>query len=34
MSGEGADAVIEAYDTADPGVHVDGPEQIFYPYVP
>jgi menaquinol-cytochrome c reductase iron-sulfur subunit len=34
VTGRGADAVIEAYDIADPGVHVDGPEQIFYPYVP
>lgn len=34
VTGSGADAVIEAYDISDPGVHVDGPEQIFYPYVP
>jgi quinol---cytochrome c reductase iron-sulfur subunit, bacillus type len=32
--GEGADARIEAYKIVDPGVHVDGPEQFFYPYVP
>ena len=33
--GEGADATIFRYDeAADPGVHVDGPEQILYPYVP
>jgi len=32
--GEGADAKIEAYGAADPGVHVDGFEQFFYPYVP
>jgi menaquinol-cytochrome c reductase iron-sulfur subunit len=32
--GAGADARIEAYRIADPGVHVDGPEQFFYPYVP
>jgi Rieske Fe-S protein len=29
--GEGADAQIKAYDLADPGQHVDGPEQVFYP---
>jgi Rieske Fe-S protein len=34
VQGEGADALIEAYPIADPGVHVDGPEQYFYPYVP
>ena len=34
VDGEGADAVIVKYDAADPGVHVDGPEQYFYPYVP
>ena len=34
VDGTGADAVIHAYRVADPGVHVDGPEQIFYPYVP
>ncbi len=34
VEGEGADAVIVKYDPADPGVHVDGPEQVFYPYVP
>jgi Rieske Fe-S protein len=32
--GQGADAKIEAYKLVDPGVHVDGPEQFFYPYVP
>jgi menaquinol-cytochrome c reductase iron-sulfur subunit len=32
--GEGADAKIEAYKEADPGQHVDGPEQYFYPIVP
>ena len=32
--GEGAEARAKAYDIADPGVHVDGPEQFFYPYVP
>ena len=30
----GAHAQIEAYKQADPGQHVDGPEQYFYPYIP
>jgi menaquinol-cytochrome c reductase iron-sulfur subunit len=34
VQGEGADAVIVKYNPSDPGVHVDGPEQIFYPIVP
>lgn len=35
VDGEGAEARIKSYDdAADPGVHVDGPEQLFYPYVP
>jgi Rieske Fe-S protein len=34
VEGEGADAVIVKYDASDPGVHVDGPEQYLYPYVP
>ena len=34
VEGEGADARIKAYDLVDPGQHVDGPEQFFYPYVP
>jgi Rieske Fe-S protein len=34
VEGTGADAVIEAYRLADPGQHVDGPEQILYPYIP
>jgi Rieske Fe-S protein len=34
VSGKGADATIEAYSLADPGQHVDGPEQYFYPYTP
>jgi quinol---cytochrome c reductase iron-sulfur subunit, bacillus type len=34
VEGEGADAVIVKYGPSDPGVHVDGPEQYFYPYVP
>jgi hypothetical protein len=25
---------VKAYDLVDPGQHVDGPEQFFYPYVP
>jgi menaquinol-cytochrome c reductase iron-sulfur subunit len=34
VTGKGADARIEAYSLADPGQHVDGPEQYFYPYIP
>ena len=34
VEGEGADAVIVKYGASDPGVHVDGPEQYLYPYVP
>jgi Rieske Fe-S protein len=35
VEGEGADAVIVKYEgAADPGVHVDGPEQYLYPIVP
>jgi menaquinol-cytochrome c reductase iron-sulfur subunit len=34
VEGTGADATIHAYPLTDPGVHVDGPEQILYPYVP
>ncbi len=35
VQGAGADAVIKAYNTSyDPGVHVDGWEQILYPYNP
>ncbi|HEU4449980.1 MAG TPA: hypothetical protein VFR63_08400 [Gaiellaceae bacterium] len=34
VEGQGADALVVRYDASDPGVHVDGPEQIFYPYVP
>jgi Rieske Fe-S protein len=34
VQGTGADAVIVKYSAADPGVHLDGPEQVFYPYVP
>jgi menaquinol-cytochrome c reductase iron-sulfur subunit len=34
VEGEGAKAKIKAYRLADPGQHVDGPEQYFYPFVP
>jgi Rieske Fe-S protein len=34
VDGKGAKARIKAYRLADPGQHVDGIEQIFYPYVP
>ena len=34
VKGSGAEAQIKAYDLVDPGQHVDGPEQFFYPYVP
>ena len=34
VTGQGADAKIRAYRLADPGQHVDGPEQLFYPFVP
>jgi menaquinol-cytochrome c reductase iron-sulfur subunit len=34
VTGTGAEARMEAYTIVDPGVHVDGPEQFFYPYVP
>ena len=34
VQGEGSEALIVKYDSADPGVHLDGPEQILYPYVP
>jgi Rieske Fe-S protein len=34
VQGEGADARIEKYGPADPGVHLDGPEEFLYPYVP
>jgi Rieske Fe-S protein len=34
VSGTGKDAVIQKYKLAAPGVHVDGWEQIFYPFVP
>jgi menaquinol-cytochrome c reductase iron-sulfur subunit len=34
VDGSGAEARIHAYDISDPGVHVDGPEQVLYPYVP
>jgi menaquinol-cytochrome c reductase iron-sulfur subunit len=31
VKGEGAEAEVHAYKLADPGQHVDGPEQVFYP---
>jgi hypothetical protein len=34
VEGEGAKARIHGYRLADPGQHVDGFEQIFWPYVP
>ncbi len=34
VEGSGAEARIEAYRISDPGVHVDGLQQFFYPYVP
>jgi Rieske Fe-S protein len=34
IEGKGAQAKMEAYRLADPGQHVDGPEQVFYPFVP
>jgi Rieske Fe-S protein len=33
VEGQGAQAKIHAYDLADPGQHVDGPEQILWPYI-
>ncbi len=34
VEGEGAEAVVYRYRATDPGVHVDGPEQILYPITP
>jgi Rieske Fe-S protein len=34
VDGTGKDAKIHAYTLTDPGEHVDGPEQIFYPWYP
>jgi Rieske Fe-S protein len=34
VDGDGADAVIHAYDWVNPSVHVDGPESILYPLEP
>ena len=34
VEGQGAEARIKGYRLADPGQHVDGPEQVFYPFVP
>jgi Rieske Fe-S protein len=34
VDGTGAAAEMQTYKHQDPGTHVDGPEQFFYPYVP
>ena len=34
VEGTGANAVINKYRLTGPGQHVDGPEQIFYPFQP
>jgi Rieske Fe-S protein len=34
VKGEGSAALISKYGPADPGQHVDGPEQILYPIMP
>jgi menaquinol-cytochrome c reductase iron-sulfur subunit len=34
VEGEGKDAIITKYALMNPGLHVDGPEQIFYPIGP
>jgi menaquinol-cytochrome c reductase iron-sulfur subunit len=34
VDGSGATAKIHAYDLAGPGQHVDGPEQVLYPWQP
>ena len=34
VEGTGAQAQIHAYDLTNPGVHVDGVEQILYPLQP
>ena len=34
VEGTSAEARIRKYRAADPGVHVDGPEQYLYPYAP
>ncbi|HEV8249504.1 MAG TPA: Rieske 2Fe-2S domain-containing protein [Gaiellaceae bacterium] len=34
VEGKGKDAIIIKYDTVNPGIHVDGPEQILYPISP
>lgn len=31
VRGQGKEAVIVKYDLANPGIHVDGPEQVLYP---
>jgi Rieske Fe-S protein len=32
VEGEGAEAKIERYELAGPGIHVDGPEALLYPF--
>jgi hypothetical protein len=34
VNGQGKDAKIAKYRLTNPGLHVDGPEQILYPIVP
>jgi Rieske Fe-S protein len=34
VDGTGADAIMTTYKHQDPGTHVDGPSQYFYPVVP
>jgi Rieske Fe-S protein len=34
VEGEGTNAIIRKYGSADPGQHVDGPEQLLYPIQP
>jgi Rieske Fe-S protein len=34
VEGEGKEAVLTKYELMNPGLHVDGPEQIFYPIGP
>jgi Rieske Fe-S protein len=34
VEGKGAEAVVYRYRATDPGVHVDGPEEILYPITP
>ena len=34
VQGTGKDAVMGKYRLAQPGIHIDGPEQILYPFIP